>query len=87
MEMDEPIGNQGYSQMSAEEVPSKAKQEWIKWIKNYKFIFQLIGILLFIYLVDVYASGGQSSLKEPMFDLVKTIALTVSGYIFAKSTD
>ena len=86
-EIDEPIRTQSQIQIFTEEVPSKEKREWLKWNKNYNFISYLLLILLILYGVDVSASSGQSSLKEPMFELLKTITLMVSGYVFAKGAE
>ena len=82
-EIDEPSsetrGNLFY------ELDSNGKKELYKRTQNFDFIKMILLIMIVIYIVDVVVSKGQSSLKEPFFEVLKTVLLTVAGYIFAKS--
>lgn len=60
------------------------RKEWVKWLKNLNFIKLVLGIMLFIYLLDFTISKGNSDLKEPLFEVLKTVLFTASGYVFAK---
>ena len=69
-----------YDQLSPME-----KKEWRRWLKNSNFMHYIILVMLLIYLIDLLANGGNSSLKEPLFEVLKTVLFTASGYVFAKN--
>lgn len=56
-----------------------------KWLKNLDFVKTIVSFMFVIYMIDLFITKGQSSLKEPFFEVLKTLLLTVSGYVFAKS--
>ena len=85
MEIDEPSVIAEVRGNTLDELPANDKKDLFKWTKNFDFLKTIPIIMVGIYIADVIASRGQSSLKEPFFEVLKTILLTAAGYIFAKS--
>ena len=65
----------------------KEKRDWLKWLKNLDFMKWLLALLIFLYIIDLIVTKGNSPLRDPLFEVLKVILFTVSGYLFAKSTD
>ena len=63
------------------------QKEWHRWLKNMGFMKTILIIMFLDYIIDVLIGKGQSDLKEPFFEVLKTILFTVSGYLFAKKQD
>lgn len=63
------------------------QKEWNRWLKNMGFMKQILILMLLVFVDDLFVSKGQSDLKEPMFEVLKTVLFTVSGYVFAKNQD
>lgn len=84
-EIDEPSTISEVRGNPVDELPANDKKDLFKWTKNFDFLKTILIIMVVIYIIDVIASKGQSSLKEPFFEVLKTILLTAAGYIFAKS--
>lgn len=63
------------------------QKEWNRWLKNMGFMKQILILMLLVYVIDLFVSKGQSDLTEPMFEVLKTVLFTVSGYVFAKNQD
>lgn len=85
-EIDEPP-----NQIQMEQGPLKEHQNWVKWLKNFDFIKSILLMMLFIYFLDlivsVFVFKQNSSLTESIFEVLKTILLTIAGYVFGKSQD
>lgn len=84
-EIDEPTVR--INDNSLERLSPMQQKEWQRWLKNLGFMKWLLGLMLLVYVIDLFWSGGQSSLKEPFFEVLKTVLFTVSGYVFAKNSD
>lgn len=67
------------------ELPPQERQNLYKWLKNFSFVKTILFFMFVVYIIDLFCTKGQSSLKEPFFEVLKTLLLTVSGYVFAKS--
>lgn len=84
-EIEEP-----FFQAKREQIPLKEQQEWVKWTKDFDFVKFILGLLILLYLLDlgisVFVFRKNSSLTQPLFEVLKTILLTVSGYVFGKVT-
>ncbi len=85
-EIDEPP-----SQVQREQISLKEQQKWVKWVKNFDFIKFILGLMVLLYLLDLIISvvvfQKNSSLTEPLFEVLKTVLLTVAGYVFGKSQE
>lgn len=65
----------------------KEKISFFKWSKNMNFIYFIVFVMVVLYISDIIITKGSSSLKEPLFDTLKTLLFTVAGYVFAKNVD
>lgn len=85
-EIDEPP-----HQVQREQISLKEQQKWVKWVKNFDFIQFILGLMILLYLLDLIISvvvfQKNSSLTEPLFEVLKTVLLTVAGYVFGKSQE
>ena len=85
-EIDEPL-----YPMQRGQIPLKEQQEWVKWIKDFNFIKFTLGLMVLLYIIYLIISVAvfqkNSSLTEPLFEVLKTVLLTVAGYVFGKSQE
>lgn len=90
-EVDEPPDDLYMERKAKTELSPKDKMHLFMWNKNLNFIVIVIGIMCILYFIDIFISikypEANITLKEPLFELLKTILLMASGYVFAKSGD
>ena len=63
------------------------ERDWLIWLKNFDFMKYIIVVMMLIYIVDLFFTKGTSSLREPLFETLKTLLFMAAGYVFAKSSD
>ena len=90
-EIDEPPSHNQSTNSTFTELSASDKKDLLKWSKNYDFLMCIIGIILLLYVFDTFIifwkPEVQSTLRDPIFELLKTVLFTVSGYIFGKKHD
>ena len=90
-EMEIPPQTSLSQQRDIAELSPIEKRDWLKWLKNFNFIKFVIFAMFFIYATNVVlaicAPDADVFLQEPLFEALKVLLFTVSGYVFAKTTE
>ncbi len=85
-EMDEPPRYaRRHLSFDISELTPQERRNLYQWLKNFSFVRTILFLMFVVYIIDLFCTKGQSSLKEPFFEVLKTLLLTVSGYVFAKN--